>query len=208
LIEYSYTYKFIGILNNEDPWFPKWDPNGTNSQINSPVSNPKSTTRLSNIVNIPIKENVIKIKKDEIGHTYESLLGTYLYEAKEITIQDSYLEAKYQFQNLIRFMELCVKIGTIKKINLTTKKIFEKESLNRLQKSMLSNGINLTWSIEENIHDRFIETDTGWHIHLGFGLDIYQKPNDYDSIGASDFSLRPCKETIISINRKTEPLAS
>ena len=56
-------------------------------------------------------------------------------------------------------------------------------------------GIFFTWAYEESLHDRWIDTDTGWHIILGRGLDIFQP---FDGRNAFDLqnvvpSRRPCK---------------
>lgn len=39
-------------------------------------------------------------------------------------------------------------------------------------------GIYFNVKFDDSIHDRRIETDHGWRIDLGKGLDIWQKPGD------------------------------
>ena len=56
----------------------------------------------------------------------------------------------------------------------------------------------------ENIHDRWIETDTGWRIILGRGLDIFQKPDDKFTLGFMDQTKRKCKATTITYTRVKE----
>ena len=53
--------------------------------------------------------------------------------------------------------------------------------------------------LNENLHDREIRLDNGWVIKIGRGLDFYQKPEGWFSIGSSDFSLRKCLETKVDI---------
>ena len=53
----------------------------------------------------------------------------------------------------------------------------------------------------QNMHDRDIIFDNGWHIKIGRGLDIFQKPSTWYCIGASDVSYRPCLETKVDIFR-------
>ncbi len=39
-------------------------------------------------------------------------------------------------------------------------------------------GVRLGVRLDDTIHDRRIETNHGWRIDLGKGLDIWQKPSD------------------------------
>jgi ATP-dependent Lon protease len=39
----------------------------------------------------------------------------------------------------------------------------------------------------------------GWVIKIGRGLDFYQPPEDWFSVGATDIDLRPCLETRVDI---------
>ena len=61
--------------------------------------------------------------------------------------------------------------------------------------------IVLQVEINENLHDREIRIDNGWAIKIGRGLDFYQKPDGWHSIGSNDLSLRPCLETNVDIYR-------
>ena len=42
------------------------------------------------------------------------------------------------------------------------------------------------------MHDREVRFSNGWIVKIGRGLDIYQKPESWVSLEASDFSLRRC----------------
>ncbi|MGM0427890.1 MAG: MIT C-terminal domain-containing protein, partial [Thermodesulfobacteriota bacterium] len=53
-----------------------------------------------------------------------------------------------------------------------------------------------------SLHDRWIETDTGWRIILGRGLDIFQKPEDRFTLGVFDQTKRKCKATTVTYLRK------
>lgn len=48
---------------------------------------------------------------------------------------------------------------------------------------------------------REIRIDTGWSAKIGRGLDIYQKPDNWFTVGSNDLSLRPCLETMVDIFR-------
>jgi len=57
-------------------------------------------------------------------------------------------------------------------------------------------------NMNQNFHDRKIHIDNGWTIIIGRGLDIFQKPNTWLSIGMNDLSLRKCLETKIDIYKR------
>jgi hypothetical protein len=59
-----------------------------------------------------------------------------------------------------------------------------KTKLNELKKGLLHDHIEFDFELAENIHDRWIVTDTGWKIILGRGLDIFQKPDDKFTLGS------------------------
>jgi ATP-dependent Lon protease len=56
--------------------------------------------------------------------------------------------------------------------------------------------------LNENLHDREIRLDNGWTIKIGRGLDFYQKPDSWFSVGANEYSLRKCLETKVDIFRE------
>jgi len=64
------------------------------------------------------------------------------------------------------------------------------------------NQIELDYQFDNSLHDRWIETDTGWRIILGRGLDIFQKPEDRFSLGFFDQTKRKCKATTITYVKK------
>jgi ATP-dependent Lon protease len=59
--------------------------------------------------------------------------------------------------------------------------------------------VELDIDLNPNMHDREIRIDNGWRIKIGRGLDFYQKPQGWYSVGANDLSLRPCLETKVDI---------
>jgi len=151
------------------------------------------------------KEDHYTIFYGETGHSYESIFCKYLYGCKAITIEDPYIRLPHQIQNLVRFCELVVKTGSIQQINLVTgsdnhsQKAEVEEKFELLQESLHQKGIEFSWSFNDLIHDRQIKLDNGWIIKIGRGLDIYQRPDSWFSIGSADFDLRPCLETTVDI---------
>ena len=81
-----------------------------------------------------------------------------------------------------------------------------KTKLNELRKGLSQNHIEFDYVLAENIHDRWIETDIGWRIILGRGLDIFQKLDDKFTLGFMDQTKRKCKTTSITYKQiaKTE----
>ena len=47
--------------------------------------------------------------------------------------------------------------------------------------------------------------DNGWTIEIGKDLGLYQKPDGWFAIGATDFSLRRCLEMKVDIFQATRP---
>ena len=153
------------------------------------------------------QEDHYTILYGDTGHSYESIFGKYLKGCTAILIEDPYIRLMHQIQNLVRFCELAVKMGSVEKIKLVTgfdndaQKADIQEKFEMLQESLRTSGIEFTWTFSPVIHDRAINLDNGWIIKIGRGLDIYQRPENWYSIGASDFDLRPCLETMVDIYR-------
>ncbi len=74
-----------------------------------------------------------------------------------------------------------------------------KENLDELKQSLLEMDVTLEVLFKPNLHDREIRIDNGWIVKIGRGLDFYQKPQSWFSVGANDLSLRPCLETKVDI---------
>ena len=151
------------------------------------------------------KEQHFTIYYGETGYSFESLFGVYLRGAKDIKIEDPYIRLPHQLQNLIRFCELITKIGDTEIINLVTgfdnedQKADIEEKLLLLQSSLKEYGTEFKYKFNNTIHDREITLDNGWIIKIGRGFDIYQKPDNWFSVGSSDLDLRPCLETKVDI---------
>ena len=61
--------------------------------------------------------------------------------------------------------------------------------------------VALEVAVNEYMHDREIRIDNGWIVKIGRGLDFFQKPDSWFSVGANDLSLRRCLETKVDIYR-------
>ncbi len=143
----------------------------------------------------------------DTGHTYESILGPYLVGAKAVTVEDPYIRLPHQIANFVRFCETLIRVPTIRDIKLVTSYDSKtdmaelNDKLGEIKQSLLDLDVVLDIQLNEKLHDREIRTDNGWVIKIGRGLDFYQKPDGWFSIGSSDFSLRKCLETKVDIFR-------
>ncbi len=155
-----------------------------------------------------LEEKHFTILYGDTGHTYDSILGSYLVGAKSVSIDDPYIRAPHQVSNFVRFCETLIKQPTIRSIDLTTSYDDKtdladlKDKLEALQQSLLEIDVTLEIHMNANLHDREIRLDNGWTIKIGRGLDFYQKPDSWFSVGANDYSLRKCLETKVDIFRE------
>jgi ATP-dependent Lon protease len=158
-------------------------------------------------VDSELKEQHFTILYNDIGYSYESIMAPYLTGAKSVLIEDPYIRMSHQIQNFVRFCEVLVKVGTVKKITLTTgyddkTQLAEiAEKMDELKQSLIESDLELEVKLNPNIHDREIKVDNGWTIKIGRGLDFYQKPGGWFEIGSNDFNLRKCLETKVDIFR-------
>lgn len=152
----------------------------------------------------------ISIRENQGGVTYKDLFGEYLRTAKEINVTDPFIRQSYQIDNLVDFIQMVKDVSTVQdtvKIHLSTQndddeKVAEViDSFNDLADELSPMGIEFTFDFKAD-HDRFIQTDTGWTIALGRGLDIYEKFGRF-SLSRCNQRNRRCKAFNVSIN-KTE----
>ncbi|RIK23326.1 MAG: hypothetical protein DCC51_03865 [Anaerolineae bacterium] len=151
------------------------------------------------------------------GVSYDNLFGPYLVGACRITIRDPFIQEYYQARNMMELLETIVRGRTTTgeiAVHLVTREsppeFVGKQAhyLGRVEKAAQSQDIRFTWEFDPLFHDRSIETDHGWMIILGRGLDIFQK---YELNDGFDFQnrlqiCRAVKEfsiTVICSTRRT-----
>ena len=71
--------------------------------------------------------------------------------------------------------------------------------LTDLKQGLIEVGITLEIKYDTKLHDREVRIDDKWRIILGFGLDFYLPPENYNTIGNFNLALRKCKQTNIEI---------
>jgi ATP-dependent Lon protease len=141
------------------------------------------------------------------GHSYEAIFGDYLPGAEEIHVEDPYIRQQHQIINFLRFCETAVRVGSVRSIHLTTRFDNEAEKSDALLKlgsiaeSLKQFNVSMNVRISDTLHDREIRLSNGWVIKIGRGFDIYQRPDDWFSIGVNDLSFRPCMETSVDVLR-------
>lgn len=143
----------------------------------------------------------------DIGHSYDTIFGPYLVGARAVTVEDPYIRSGHQIANFVRFCEAVVKAATVRSVCLITSYDPQTdlaalhEKLDELKQSLLDYDVDLEVKLNEKLHDREVRLDNGWIVKIGRGLDFYQKPESWSSVGATDLSLRPCLETKIDVYR-------
>lgn len=184
----------------------KPEPNKVKPVVEAVQSEPPQSTQIVLERAVPeLKEQHYTITYDSTGYSYESIIVPYLTGAKSIVIEDPYIRATHQVQNFIRFCEAILKQPTVKKIQLITSyddQTNVQELAERLQdvkQSLLELDVELDIKVNENLHDREIRIDNGWTVKIGRGLDFFQKPDTWFSVGMNDLSLRKCLETKVDI---------
>ena len=172
------------------------------------TSETSSSTTKGKRPRIPaLTSKVITIRENQGGITYKGLFGDYLRTAKEIRLTDPFIRQPYQIDNLVDFIQMVRDVTSVQdtiKIHLSTQneddeKVAEViDSFNDLADELLPLGIEFTYDFKAD-HDRMIQTDTGWTITLGRGLDIYEKFGRF-SLSRANQQNRRCKAFNVSIN--------
>ena len=127
-------------------------------------------------------------------------------------VEDPYIRTQHQIVNFVRFCEAVVKNPSIQKICLITNyddktdMALLNEKMDELKQSLLEVDVVLVVKLSEVLHDREIRIDNGWTVKIGRGLDFYQKPEGWFTIGANDFSQRKCLETKVDIYQNRSSL--
>jgi ATP-dependent Lon protease len=143
----------------------------------------------------------------DTGHSYDTIFGPYLVGAKSIVVEDPYIRASHQIANFVRFCETVLKSSTVQSISLITSYDQQtdladvQEKLDELKQSMLEYDVALSVQLNAKLHDREIRFDNGWIIKIGRGLEFFQKPDGWFTVGATDLNLRRCLETKVDVYR-------
>ncbi len=138
--------------------------------------------------------------------SYEKLFLPFLRGAKSVKICDPYIRLQYQIYNLMNFCEILEPMENTLNLDLITgcdayQEVELRGKLDDLKTGLSRDHIEFNYTFDNNLHDRWVETDTGWRIILGRGLDIFQKPDDKFTLGFMDQTKRKCKATTITFTQ-------
>ena len=149
----------------------------------------------------------IEIREGQKGISYRRLFEPYLKGAKKISLIDPYIRLDYQIHNLMAFIEVIDDSDEEIEFKLTTaagsemEEVELSEKLDQIQQSAFGKKVNFHYTFDSVKHDRQIETDTGWRISLGRGLDIFHRNQERYALGFIDQTQRKCKETSVIFSR-------
>jgi len=138
------------------------------------------------------------------GLSYDKIFGPYLAEARRIILIDPYIQKFHQVRNLMELLETIVRykapeqqVEFLLRTSQSESRFADKQAsfLQQIADNAPSVGIEFSWEILPNLHDRTIQTDHGWTIALGRGLDFF---GWYDVNNAFDFQnrLQVCREVL------------
>lgn len=152
---------------------------------------------------------LIRIQDNQTGITYRQLFSPYLKNVERVTLTDPYIRLPYQFERLAEFCNVLASTMAedqtvflhIITWNDEEKQNLSEENFTELSLSLDDLGIKLSWEFSDKIHDRNIETDTGWFITLGRGLDFYERPMGRFDIAAFEQKYRKCRACDIGFSR-------
>lgn len=156
----------------------------------------------------------IEIGENQTGISYKRLFGAYLKGAKRVDLVDPYIRMFHQARNLMELIEVIIRQKAPEDevvVRLTTIQDEERgdqqtELLQSIQANAARAGVDFDWTYDETrtIHDRKIETDTGWKIVLGRGLDIFQAFDNRDAfnLGHRMQDRRRCKACEIAFLKR------
>lgn len=163
---------------------------GTATSIQRAIKTPWSRDARAHQLTEP-SEGYVDFRAGQKGVSYENLFSPYLRGAQRIEITDPYIRKRYQMRNLADLLSLIARLkDPADEVSVLLRTAFGPQGSNEEQEQILafrelqtvasSEGIAFDVKPAETIHDRRIETDHGWRIDLGRGLDLWERPDDGD----------------------------
>lgn len=189
---------------------------GMQRKVESAVASPaQGGANQADGVERPVREQeaqlvstVKSIRLNQTGVSYATLFGPYIKTATKIEVIDPFIRLPYQVENFVEFIQMLRQVNEDPEnlsVHLSTQNDDEHipemiDIFDEIQEDLAAHGIEFTYDFKAD-HDRLINTDTGWTITLGRGLDIFDKKGRFtlDSISQED---RRCKEFTVSYNRR------
>ena len=149
------------------------------------------------------REGCMTVSENQTGIDYEKLFAKHLKGAKEILIVDPFIRKFHQARNMMDLLSVILK-GKAREDEVTVKLRTAKDEidhaaqekyLEQIAEAYAPEGLTFTWEYLDNLHDRWIDTNTGWHIIMGRGLDIFQQFDGRNAFSIQNVvpSRRQCK---------------
>ena len=150
------------------------------------------------------------IEKGQTGIDYDYLFSECLEGAQKISLTDPYIITIHQFFCLQKLLETCRKAqGNDRKLcfHLITGLAGRSSKLSPEEQNKAFRVIEVLaqkWNIEftyersDELHDRKLQTDHGWVIILGRGIDIFQEWKAGDPLPEDELKLRKSRGTDIA----------
>jgi len=151
---------------------------------------------------LELNSGQVIIRENQTGISYDSLFAPYLKGSLKIRLEDPFIRLPYQMKLLLEFcstlmnaksddeeIELHVVTYNDSEYNIQE----SSENLDEIAESVFDMGIKMTFEMKPNLHDRFIQSDNGWKVVLGRGLDMFQKSEGRFSIADLRQDKRRCK---------------
>jgi len=206
----SFTYRDTSgqvrpIKTLEEEEYPHYYRNTISDNDSSSQEVPVSPQGVPIAAESTLKEQHLTFHENQRGISFDTLFGSYLQGASQITITDPYIRLFYQVRNLMELLETIVKYKQPDEevaVHLVTseddfKAEQQRESFEKIKESCNAVGIDFTWEFDQtgSIHARHIATDHGWKILLDRGLDVFQnyEMNDAFTFANRLQQYRPCK---------------
>lgn len=156
---------------------------------------------------IDIKPGQILIRENQTGISFEKVFAPYLQGSSKIRLEDPYIRLPYQMNLLLEFCSMLMNTKYddeeielhVVTWNEPDEMITEStENLDEITETVFDMGIKLTYEFNPNTHDRLIQSNNGWKIVLGRGLDVFQKPEGRFNIAGLRQDKRQCKSCEIT----------
>ena len=149
------------------------------------------------------REGCMTVSENQTGIDYEKLFAKHLKGAKEILIVDPFIRKFHQARNMMDLLSVILK-GKAREDEVTVKLRTAKDEFDpaaqekyfeQIAEAYAPEGLTFTWEYLDNLHDRWIDTNTGWHIIMGRGLDIFQQFDGRNAFSIQNVvpSRRQCK---------------
>ena len=148
-------------------------------------------------------EGAVMVSENQTGIDYGILFAKHLRGAKEILIVDPFIRKFHQARNMMDLLSVILK-GKAREEEVTVKLRTAKDEFDpaaqekyfeQIAEAYAPEGIAFAWEYLDNLHDRWIDTNTGWHIIMGRGLDIFQQFDGRNAFSIQNVvpSRRQCK---------------